>query len=122
VVDPRVYLAIERTLLAWIRTSVAFLAFGLAIEKLDFFLKYMLPSREVFQKPLSLQHPLLDILGKILIALGILTLILGKLNFYLTLRRVEKATYRTAVWLYFIYFLILLLIGLSLFFYLIYSR
>lgn len=121
-VDPRVYLAIERTLLAWIRTSVAFLAFGLAIEKLDFFLKYMLPSREVFQKPLSLQHPLLDILGKILIALGILTLILGKLNFYLTLRRVEKATYRTAVWLYFIYFLILLLIGLSLFFYLIYSR
>ncbi len=120
-VDPRVYLAIERTFLAWIRTSVGFIAFGLAIEKFDFFMKYMFHSYEDIAKPLTSHLPLLGLLGKVLIALGIFTLLLGKLNFYMTLKKVEKASYRPAFWLYFLYFIILTLIGLSLLLYLTFS-
>lgn len=120
-VDPRVYLAIERTFLSWIRTAVALLAFGLAIEKMDFFFKkYVFSSLEVISKPYISQYLLLGFLGKVLIALGVLTLILGKINFYLTLKKVEKAIYRPALWLYTIYFLVLLLIGFGLFLYLVF--
>lgn len=37
-VDPRIYLAAERTLLAWIRTGIALMGFGLVVAKLRFFL------------------------------------------------------------------------------------
>ena len=38
-VDPRIYLAAERTLLAWIRTGIALMGFGLVVAKLRFFLE-----------------------------------------------------------------------------------
>lgn len=37
--DPRVYLAAERTFLAWIRTSVALMAFGFVIARFALFLR-----------------------------------------------------------------------------------
>ncbi|MCS7084433.1 MAG: DUF202 domain-containing protein, partial [Aquificaceae bacterium] len=36
--DPRIYMAAERTFLAWIRTSIALIIFGFVIEKFEFFL------------------------------------------------------------------------------------
>jgi putative membrane protein len=37
--DPRVYLAAERTFLAWIRTSVSLMGFGFLIARFAFFLR-----------------------------------------------------------------------------------
>lgn len=37
--DPRIYLAAERTFLAWIRTAVALLAFGFVVARFGIFLR-----------------------------------------------------------------------------------
>jgi putative membrane protein len=39
--DPRIYFAAERTLLAWIRTGLAFMGFGFVVAKFGLFLTMM---------------------------------------------------------------------------------
>lgn len=109
-IDPRVYLAAERTFLAWIRTAVAFLAFGVAIEKFDFFIKNIaLTYKFQFKGFSEIYH-----LGKILIFIGIITLLLGKINFYNTLIKIEQKQYITSKKLYLFYTILITLIALGL--------
>lgn len=63
-INPVVYSAAEHTFLAWIRTAVAFLGFGVAIEKFQI---------KSFSK---IYH-----LRKFLLFIGIITLLLDKINF-----------------------------------------
>lgn len=42
--DPRVFFAAERTLLAWVRTSLTLMAFGFVVERFGLFLS-MLPNQ-----------------------------------------------------------------------------
>ena len=37
--DPRVYMAAKRTFLAWIRTGIAFMAFGFVVDRFGLFLR-----------------------------------------------------------------------------------
>ena len=37
--DPRIYLAVERTLLAWIRTGLALMGFGFVVARFGLFLR-----------------------------------------------------------------------------------
>lgn len=107
--DPRVYLAVERTFLAWIRTAVAFLAFGVAIEKFDFFIKSLGVTYQISFKTNTLHH-----MGKVLMLIGLMTLIIAKINFWRTLKKIEEETYETSKKLYFIYVLFIILLALFL--------
>jgi putative membrane protein len=45
--DPRVYLAAERTVLAWIRTGLALMAFGFVLARFGIFLRSLETTRAV---------------------------------------------------------------------------
>jgi len=52
--DPRVLFAAERTLLAWNRTSISFMAFGFVVERFGLFLAMLgRPEMKVFQREVS---------------------------------------------------------------------
>ncbi|RLJ70969.1 uncharacterized membrane protein YidH (DUF202 family) [Hydrogenivirga caldilitoris] len=104
--DPRIYMASERTFLAWIRTAIALIVFGFVIEKFEFFLKQL---KEVFNFPIKGNHDSLIGIGLFIIIVGLLTLALGTLNFYRTIRQVDEGRYRTHTWLYKAYGLIIFL-------------
>ena len=45
--DPRVYFASERTLLAWIRTGLAMMGFGFVVARFGLFLRELATMRDV---------------------------------------------------------------------------
>jgi len=52
--DPRVFFAAERTLLAWTRTSITFLGFGVLIERFGMFVKMTLGTQaEILNRSLA---------------------------------------------------------------------
>jgi uncharacterized membrane protein YidH (DUF202 family) len=75
-VDPREYMANERTFLAWtwIRTGVSLVSVGLAVTQFEEVLGYVG-------------------FGVWLVALGGLTLILGMVNFFSTRRQLDKGEF-----------------------------
>lgn len=68
-VDPRIYLAAERTLLAWIRTGIALMGFGLVVAKLRFFLEEL---RWVRGETLPMSSGAANESGLLLLGLGII--------------------------------------------------
>jgi len=67
--DPRVYLAAERTFLAWVRTSLALMAFGFVVSRFGLFLRVLESSGgQSLPEPLALSLPL----GVFLVLLGVM--------------------------------------------------
>jgi len=65
--DPRVLFAAERTLLAWNRTSISFMAFGFVVERFGLFLALQgMTQMKVFQREVSFY------IGILFIALSVL--------------------------------------------------
>jgi putative membrane protein len=68
--DPRVYLAAERTFLAWIRTSLALMAFGFVVARFGLFLRVLESSSgRRISEPSALSLPL----GVFLVLTGVLS-------------------------------------------------
>ncbi len=75
--DPRVYFAAERTLLAWIRTGIAIMAFGFVVARFGLFLRLMqLQAGGVAPEPGVSPY-----LGAGLVLLGVVATALGTLEY-----------------------------------------
>jgi putative membrane protein len=74
--DPRVYFAAERTLLAWIRTGVALIAFGFVVAKVGFEPGL---SNSVVQGA-STGLPASALLGALLVVMGLILLVVSLLR------------------------------------------
>lgn len=65
--DPRVYFAAERTMLAWLRTGIAIMAFGFVVARFGLFLRLIHA-----QAGSATSHGLSPYLGGALVGLGVL--------------------------------------------------
>jgi putative membrane protein len=78
----------ERTFLAWVRTSIAVMAFGFVIEKFDLFLQAAAP-----QLPAKLIAPhgqkFANAAGLAFIAIGVVIIVIAGVRFVWTTRAIE---------------------------------
>jgi putative membrane protein len=74
--DPRVYLAAERTMLAWLRTGIAIMAFGFVVARFGLFLRVL----QVQGQPVH-SHGLSPYLGGALVGLGVCATAAGAMQY-----------------------------------------
>jgi len=89
--DRRVHLANERTFLAWIRTSISIMAFGLVVDKFVTLSRHSarFPERVYYEE----FHTISDILGIGIVLLGCLTGILALIHYIRTEQDIEKGKF-----------------------------
>ena len=90
----REHLANERTFLAWLRTSVAIIAFGFVVERFSLFLKYLVPSAGM-----AISNPRTAIVGTGLIWLGTLLIPLSLWRYVVEERHIDQlSASRSTTW------------------------
>ena len=75
----------ERTFLAWLRTSVAIIAFGFVLERFSLFLKYMAPASGV-----DIANPRTSLVGAGLIWLGTILIPVSLWRFLVEERHIDQ--------------------------------
>jgi len=88
-VDPRIELAAERTLLAWVRTGLSMMGFGFVVARFGLFLREMAASHKEMA-PTS--HGLSLWVGVALVALGVATLIASAFRHISILKRLRSGS------------------------------
>ncbi len=95
--DPRVHLAAERTLLAWIRTGLALMGFGFVVARFGLFLREVAAVAE--RKPPALSPGLSVFLGTALVLFGVVVTLLATVQHVRLLGRLERGEpYRPSRW------------------------
>ena len=115
----RVHMANERTFLAWIRTSVAIMAFGFVVEKFSLFVKQMAYYLGKESSPPPQGYS--SLIGIVLVGLGVLMGVLAFVRYKAVERQIEDDTYRPSAVLSILLFLSVLSIGVFLVLYLVHS-
>ena len=119
------HMANERTFLAWIRTSVAIMAFGFVVEKFALFVRQL---SSLLEKPgvsenhivhLPLGHS--SLFGIFLVGLGAAMGVLAFIRYKKVEKEIEEDTYRSSLLLDMLVTISILVVGIFLVFYLIHS-
>jgi putative membrane protein len=115
----RVHMANERTFLAWIRTSIAIMAFGFVVEKFSLFVKQMgyYLGKEVSPPPQGYS----SFIGILLVGLGVVMGVLAFVRYKKVERQIDDDAYRPSAILSVLLFLSVLAIGVFLVMYLVHS-
>ena len=86
-IDPRVRMAAERTLLAWLRTGLALMGFGFVVARFGLFLQELAVATQTVPK----RHTGLSLWsGMTLVAFGVVLNLLAAARFLQFLRRLER--------------------------------
>jgi putative membrane protein len=93
--DPRVLLAAERTLLAWIRTGLALMGFGFVVARFGVFLREM-ASLSSHAEP----KPVLGgaVIGVVVVAGGVLVNLWATLRHRQLFRRLQEGSAEIGMW------------------------
>jgi putative membrane protein len=93
VTDPRVYFAAERTVLAWLRTGIAIMAFGFVVARFGLFVRLLQSQADAAAG----DHWLSAYVGVALVGLGILATAGGTIQYQRFCRMLSPAERPTAV-------------------------
>ncbi len=96
----RDHLANERTYLAWMRTAVALMGFGVVIVRLRYLLPPQIPHTGQSWR-----------LGLLFALVGLLTVLLSTLHYFDIRRAIDRDTYQPESWWVIVFSLCVLLIG-----------
>jgi uncharacterized membrane protein YidH (DUF202 family) len=115
----RVHMANERTFLAWIRTSVAVMAFGFVVEKFSLFVKQMAFYMGKEASPPTPGYS--SLIGILLVGLGMLMGVLAFVRYKKVERQIDEDTYAPSLVLSVLLAISVIVVGMFLLFYLIHS-
>jgi putative membrane protein len=117
--DPRIYMAAERTFLAWIRTGTAFMGFGFVVARFGLFLREIALGNNVTvaRHNNSFSLPV----GIALIVAGILVTLIAVIRHHRYVKALDRGQFREAYGLVFTFLIagFLIIIGLAVAVYLI---
>lgn len=109
----REHLANERTFLAWLRTSISLIGFGLAIARFSLFLRQLqtTTARQTIENNSIFNS---ENLGLSLVIVGIIVIALAAWRYNRVFKQIERADYRPSrVFIWFLSIIIMLLGVLS---------
>lgn len=104
----RTVMAADRTLMGWVRTCLSMLTFGFTIYKFLIFLQDT-PGKS---RPVNPEGPMQ--LGLTIIGLGILSMLLGLIDYYSFFKRFGKSSHQNLWGSSFVIGVLILLLGLAL--------
>ncbi len=120
------HMANERTFLSWVRTGIGVMAFGFVVERFslfvsqlaDIFGKSFVETREMVYSHLKITS---TYYGIFLVGLGAMIILLAFIKYKQVERQLDQGVYHPSKLLDFMLALSVLLIGISLFIFLIFS-
>lgn len=115
--NAREHLANERTLLAWIRTSIGIMVFGFVVFKFSLFVKQI---SHLLDKNVAVpaQQGYSSIIGIMLVAVGSVVLLLSYVKYKQTEKQLNNETFQSSSKLAFVVTLIIFIVSILLILYL----